>query len=72
MLEKLFGEEKEKSPREKLTYALYDIRSRLSAARREFELVDEPELIDALIYEILSLTHRENALIKEIRVLADE
>lgn len=72
MLERLFGEEKEKTHREELISALRDLQSRLSSARREFELVDEPELIDALTYEILSLSHRENSLIKKIRKLEDE
>ncbi len=72
MLERLFGEERVLSPREELICALRDLQSRLSAARREFELVDEPELIDALTYEILSLSHRENALIRKIRDLGNE
>lgn len=72
MLERLFGEEREKSPREQLICALHDLQSRLSAARREFELVDEPELIDALTYEILSLSHRENSLVKKIKELGNE
>ncbi len=72
MLERLFGEEREKTPREQLIYALHDLQSRLSAARREFELVDEPELIDALTYEILSLSRRENTVIKRIKELGNE
>ncbi len=72
MLERLFGEERELSHEQRLAVALRDVQSRLSAARREFELVDEPELIDALTYEILSLSHRENSLLRKIRGLTDE
>lgn len=72
MMEKIFGEEKIPTAREEMIAAFRDVQSRLSAARREFEFVDEPELIEALSYEIMSLSHRENALLKKIKECGNE
>lgn len=69
MFERLFGEEVPPTQEEQLKCELRDVVSRLSAARREFDFVTEPELIDGVIYEILSLSNLENLLVKKIKEL---